>query len=109
MRQGGVLSPQLFSIYMDDLSVCLTQCKARCDLNETVTNHVMYADDICLMASSAIALQKMLNLCFECSQSNDIISNPIKSQCMVIKPNRFKLYCPAVSLNKNIINYVEKK
>ena len=58
MRQGGVLSPQLFAIYMDDLSVCLTQCKVGCHLNETVTNHVVYAGDICLMAPSAIALQK---------------------------------------------------
>ena len=33
VRQGGVLSPQLFAIYMDDLSVCLTQCKAGCHLN----------------------------------------------------------------------------
>ena len=30
VRQGGVLLPQLFAIYMDDLSVCLTQCKAGC-------------------------------------------------------------------------------
>ena len=108
MRQGGVLSPQLFAIHMNDLSGCLTQCKAGCHLNETVTNHVMYADDICLMAPSAIALQKMLNLCYEFSLSNDIIFNPTKSQCMVFKPNRFKLYCPAVYLNGNIIDYVEK-
>ena len=27
---------------------------------------------------------------------------------MVFKPNRFKLYCPAVRLNENIIDYVEK-
>ena len=107
-RQGGVLSPQLFAIYTDDLSVCLTQCKAGCHLNETVTIHVMYADDICLMVPSAIALQKMLNRCYEFNQSNDIIFNPIKSQCMVFKPNRFKLYCPAVYLNGNIIDYVEK-
>ena len=52
VRQGGVLSPQLFAIYMDDLSVHLTQCKAGCHLNVTVTHHVMYADDICLMAPS---------------------------------------------------------
>ena len=71
VRQGDVLSPQLFAIYMDDLSVYLTQCKAGCHLIETVTNHVMYADDIGLIASSAIALQKMLNLCYEFSQSND--------------------------------------
>ena len=68
----------------------------------------MYADDICLMAPSAITLQKMLNLCYEFSQSNDIMFNPIKSQCMVFKPNRLKLYCPAVYLNGNIIDSVEK-
>ena len=27
---------------------------------------------------------------------------------MVFKPNRFKLHCPAVDLNGNIIEYVEK-
>ena len=32
----------------------------------------------------------------------------MKSQCMAFKPNRFKLYCPAVYLNGNIIDYVEK-
>ena len=50
----------------------------------------------------------MLNLGYEFSQSNDIIFNPIKSQCMVFKPNRFKMYCPAVYLNGNMTNYVEK-
>ena len=61
------------------------------------------------MAPSAIALQKMLNLCYEFSQSDDIIIfNPIKSQCMVFKPNRLKLYFPAVYLNGNIIGYVKK-
>ena len=58
VRQGDVLLPQLFVIYMDDLSVCLTQCKAGCHLNKTVTNHVMYADDIYLLAPRATALQK---------------------------------------------------
>ena len=69
MRQSGVSSPQLFAIYMDGLSVCSTQCKAGFHLNETVTKHIMYADDICLMAPSTIALQKMRNLCYEFSQS----------------------------------------
>ena len=43
---------------MDDLSLCLTECKAGCHLNEAATYHVMYADDSCLMTPSAIALQK---------------------------------------------------
>ena len=61
---------------MDDLSVYLTQCKSGCYLSETVTNHVMNADDICLMAPNAIAIQKMLSLCYE-FMSYDIIVNPI--------------------------------
>ena len=77
----------------------LTQCKAGCQPNDTVTNHVMYADDICLMALSAIALQKMLNLCYEHSKSIDIIFNHIKSQCMLFKQNQ-KLDRPAVYLTK---------
>ena len=40
VRQGDVLSLKLFAIYMDDLSVCLTQSKAGCHINETITNHV---------------------------------------------------------------------
>ena len=108
IRQGGVLLSQLFPIYVDDLSIYLTQCKAGCHLNETIINHVINADDICFMMSCAIALQKILNLCYEFSQSNDIIFNPIKFQCMVFKPNRFILYCPAVYLNENIIDYLEK-
>ena len=44
MRQGDVLLSQLLTIYIVHLSACLTQCKAECHLNETVTNHVMYAD-----------------------------------------------------------------
>ena len=43
---------------MDDLSVCLTECKAECHLTEAATYHVMYADDSCLMTPSAIALPK---------------------------------------------------
>ena len=66
---------------------------------------IMYADDICLTTPSAIALQNMhINLCYEFSQSYGIIFNPIKSQCTVFKPNRLKLYCPAVYLNGNIMS-----
>ena len=46
---------------MDDLSVCLTQCKAGYHLNETVINHVMYANGICLMAPIAIIVREIFS------------------------------------------------
>ena len=67
VRQGGILSPKLFAIYVDDLSHELTLCKSGCYVDDQCMNHVMYADDICLMAPSAIGLQKMLDVCFDFS------------------------------------------
>ena len=34
VRQGGVLSPKVFAIYMDGLSNELTLCKSECYINE---------------------------------------------------------------------------
>ena len=70
VRQGGILSPKLFAVYVDDLSHELTLCKSGCYIDDKCMNHVMYADDICLMAPS---LQKMLDVCFDFSLRNDII------------------------------------
>ena len=65
VRQRGILSPKLFAIYVDDLSHELTLCKSGCYIDDQCMNHVMYADDICLMAPSAISMQKMLDVCFD--------------------------------------------
>ena len=105
VRQGGVLSPKLFAIYIDDLSQDLAMCKSGCYINEQCMNHVMYADDICLLAPSAIGLQRLLDVCFDFNISNDIMFNPIKSVCVVFKSKSNKLYCPTVSLDCDILEY----
>ena len=71
-------------------------------------NHVMYADDICLMAPSAIGLQKMLDVCFDFSLRNDIMFNPVKSVCVTFKPKNSKLSCPSVRLDNNILEYISQ-
>ena len=44
VRQGGIHSPKLFSLYMNPLT------DKRIDCNFGCYNHIMHADDICLMA-----------------------------------------------------------
>ena len=86
VRQGGVWLPKLFSIiYIDDLSTELALCNSGCYINEQCMNHVIYADDICLLAPSAIGLQQMLDVCFNFSICNDIIFNYVKSVCVVFQ------------------------
>ena len=52
-----MLSLKTFAIYVDNLSQNLAMCNSRCYIDDQCMNHVMYADDICLLAPSAIGLQ----------------------------------------------------
>ena len=72
-------------------------CKSGCNINEPCMNHVMYAFDICLLASSAIGLQRTLDVCFNFSIGNDIMFNPIKFVCVVFKSKSNNIYCLTVS------------
>ena len=63
VRQGGILSPKLFSVFVDDLYDKLVESKVGCPIDNLCMNRVMYADDISLMAPSPAALQELINIC----------------------------------------------
>ena len=67
VRQGGILSPRLFAVYVDDLSKHLHDARSGYFIGHQCINHVMYADDICLLAPSALGLQKLLEMCYMAS------------------------------------------
>ena len=108
VRQGGILSPYLFAIYMDDLSVTLNNAKVGCHINNRCANHMLYADDLCVIAPSPRGLQSLLDICSKYGIENDILYNPAKSSCLVVKPTRFQLKCPDVYINHNKLDYVVK-
>ena len=49
---GGILSPYLFNVYVDDLSVKLNSCHVGCYYSGGCINHLMYADDFVIMSPS---------------------------------------------------------
>ena len=46
VRLGGVLSPLLFNVYVNDLSECLNRSGVGSSMNETFLNHMLYADEV---------------------------------------------------------------
>ena len=84
----------------------LALCKSGCYINEQCMNHVIYADEICLLAPSAIGLQQMLDVCLNFSICNDIIFHPVKSVCIAFQPKKSKLFCPNVTLDNNVLEYI---
>ena len=69
-------------------------------------NHVMYADDLCLLAPSASPLQSLLDVCYGCGSDNDILFNPIKSVCTIFKHKAYKLYLLPVFIGSDVRKYV---
>ena len=92
---------------MDGLSSLLNASNIGCFINNASCNHLFYADDLCLLAPCASALQELLNVCEGYGISHDIMFNPKKSQCLVFKHQRFQLRVPSVSLNKESIPKME--
>ena len=73
VRQGGILSPILFNIYVDDSSAKLINFKIGCKINDVYVNHLIYADDTVLIAPSYTAMQKLIDCCNFAVDNNIII------------------------------------
>jgi len=63
IRQGGVLSPYLFAVYLVDLSNELNNIQAGFYIGEFLLNHLMFADYICVFCRSVRWLQRILDVC----------------------------------------------
>ena len=86
VRQGSILSPLLFNLYVDGLSKKLNNVPVGCVLRNVRLNHLFYADDICLIAPSIQGLRQLLEVCEIYSNDFDIIFNATKSHCLYFLP-----------------------
>ena len=58
VKQGGVISPLLFSLYIDELYLLLKESGMGCHVGLTYAGAFGYADDIALVAPSLSSLNK---------------------------------------------------
>ena len=78
------MSPYLYNVYTDDLSVTLRDTGIGCHIHDGCINSLSYADDLVLLAPSADTLQDLINACQVCIAKHDIVYNTTKTECMVI-------------------------
>ena len=83
VRQGGVLSPRLFTVYLDDLFRLLKASRVGCYMINLFVAAIIYADDICLLAPCRSALQTLLDICEGYGLDWCLTYNPLKSKTMV--------------------------
>ena len=84
VRQGGILSPYFFAVYVDDLIKTVQRCNYGCKIGIISVNIFLYADDIILLAPSVNALQKILTIAETHLTQLEMTLNAKKSVCMRI-------------------------
>ena len=76
--------------YADELSRMLNNVNAGCFVGASLVNHLMYADDLVLLAPSAAGLSLLLSACSYYGIEFDVKFNSAKSNLMVCCCNLFK-------------------
>ena len=103
VRQGGVLSPLFFSIYIDDLLEKLKQNGIGCHIGHHFAGVFGYADDLILLSPSLTGLKNMIKICKEYAAEHDILFNGKKSKYLIFgKDGKYK-FNHTVHVNNEIV------
>ena len=71
-------------------------------------NHVLYADDICLFVPTVSVMQTLLDVCYEYGTDNDILFNPIKPVCTILKPKVYIIYLSEVFIGSDALKSMKE-
>jgi len=111
-KQGGILSPFLFNVYLRDLIMTIMSARVGCNVGGMFVNILAYADDVVLLAPSWWAMQYLINLLAKCADRIDMLCNTDKTVCMVFPPkDRRKIVnhvFPCFKMNNMNLKYVQQ-
>jgi len=82
VRQGGVLSPVLFSILINDLILKVKKTDVKCYRYTSCVSFFLFADDILLLSPSSSGLQTSLNTREREREELDMRVSAAKSMCI---------------------------
>lgn len=107
VKQGGILSPLLFTIYVDIILEKLEKSGLGCFIGATCCNSYMYADDLMILSVTVTDLQRLFDLCGILSDNLDLPINIAKCHCLRIGP-RCHAECKNLTLNGEEIGWVKE-
>ena len=107
VRQGGVLSPFLFALYIEDVLMQLKVRRKGCKIGDVYLGCFLYADDILLLSQSVSCMQEMLDICSNVANVLDLRFNGKKSVIMRIG-KRCNFSCSNLLLDGVVLPFVDE-
>ncbi|CAG9122649.1 unnamed protein product [Plutella xylostella] len=108
VRQGGLTSPDLFNLYIDDLIRGLRSTNVGCHIGGVCVNNLSYADDMVLLSPSIRGLQKLLSVCEHYANAHGLKYNVSKTEMLVFRAGRGPERVPEVVLDGAPVRVVQQ-
>ncbi len=90
VKQGGVLSPILFAVYINGLFDRLNKRGIGCYMGNSYVGAMGYTDDIKLLCPSLNGMQQMVDMCVDYADEYNIKFNGSKSCILLFKGRQCK-------------------
>ena len=107
VKQGGVLSPLLFTVYIDELLIRLGKSSYGCYVGTQFCGAFGYADDVVLMAPTVYSLKYMLAICANYAKEYNVLFNSNKSKLILNKCRYSSVTAPNVEFMNGPIEIVK--
>ena len=104
VKQGGILSPILFCIYMDVLLYKLKVSNVGCYVGNVFLGGFGYADELCLLSLNRGSISIMLQICEDFSKEYDVVFNTSKSHLIIYDERRKYQKMVPLCLNGETLN-----
>lgn len=108
VRQGGLTSPDLFNLYVNDLIEELSGAPVGLRLGGRFVNNLSYADDMVLLSPSIKGLRKLLSICERYANEHSLTYNAKKTEMMIFRSGKGPENVPAVFIAGQQVKIVEQ-
>ena len=102
VRQGSILSPNLFTAFMNIFILSIRNRDLGCYVNRSLVSCILYADDVILLSASLTVLQEMLHVVHITASELLLEFNVDKSYGIAYGPNVGNLPSLCVRINPSI-------
>ena len=108
IKQGGINSPEFFGVYINDIATILRNLHVGCHIFGIFLAFILFADDLCLLAPTLKALNKMIEKCAEYCREYGLTFNASKSKVVVFSKSatNYEKLVPIV-LNGSKVDFVD--
>ncbi len=99
VKQGGVLSPLLFAVYIDGLIIRLEETGVGCHMGIRFIGTLVFVDDLKLLTPTLSWLKILIDVCENYAKEFNIKFNGSKSCLLLFKGRNCKISTRGVTVN----------